>query len=366
MGDCLFCKIIKGEIPSSKVYEVFPSDSLCSLTTTINAIKGTSYSPITVGNNIGWSGPITISSTADVLKNKYSIDVVKCVAYQNGASGNELNNRKSEAKSTLTDELGKGNVAIVQIKGNFPDLGTTQAHYVVLCGIENNKVVIANSAGGVRNDVDMDYLLTAMFDQAETDNGYIVAKSQGTTNTNTNTSQSSQNSSTNTTNTGNGKGEVTSISNVNSTGYTGVFKSGTTGRSFKEYKQNGSTFLNNFDISSVGCDWGSECGTVSTIIVGSGYSNNANFADATQKLKSTGGSTYIDAWLKDYANEASVKVFHNPSDSQILKWLKDGCALVIHVPVYSGNGHYMAVLDVNQNDEIYISNPDSFGIERME
>lgn len=339
---------------------------LCSLTTTINAIKGTSYSPITVGNNIGWSEPLSINDTANVLKNKYSIDVVKCVAYQNGASGNELNNRKNEAKSTLTDELGKGNVAIVQIKGNFPDLGTTRAHYVVLCGIENNKVVIANSAGGVRNDVDMDYLLTAMFDQAETDNGYIVAKSQGTTNTNTNTSQSSQNSSTNTTNTGNGKGEVTSTSNVNSTGYTGVFKSGTTGRSFKEYKQNGSTFLNNFDISSVGCDWGSECGTVSTMIIGSGYSNNANFADATQKLKSTGGSTYIDAWLKDYANEASVKVFHNPSDSQILKWLKDGCALVIHVPVYSGNGHYMAVLDVNQNDEIYISNPDSFGIERME
>ena len=92
----------------------------------------------------------------------------------------------------------------------------------------------------------------------------------------------------------------------------------------------------------------------------------SNAVDATQKLKSTGGSTYIDAWLKDYANEASVKVFHNPSDSQILKWLKDGCALVIHVPVYSGNGHYMAVLDVNQNDEIYISNPDSFGIERME
>lgn len=167
---------------------------LCSLTTTINAIKGTSYSPITVGNNIGWSGPITISSTANVLKNKYSINVVKCVAYQNGASGNELNNRKNEAKSTLTNELEKGNVAIVQVKGDFPDLGTTTAHYIVLCGIENNKVVIANSAGGVRNDVDMNYLLTAMFDQAETDNGYIVAKSQSTTQTNTSTNTSSSKS----------------------------------------------------------------------------------------------------------------------------------------------------------------------------
>lgn len=168
---------------------------LCSLTTTINAIKGKSYSPITVGNNIGWSKPLGIQSTADVLKNNYGIGVVKCVAYQNGASGNELNNRKNEAKSTLTTELEKGNVAIVQIKGNFPDLGTTQAHYVVLCGIENNKVVIANSAdGGVRNDVDMNYLLTAMFDQAESDNGYIVAKSQGTTQTNTSTNTSSSKS----------------------------------------------------------------------------------------------------------------------------------------------------------------------------
>lgn len=111
-------------------------------------------------------------------------------------------------------------------------------------------------------------------------------------------SSSSSTSNSSSTPKGNGQGKVTSTSNVNSTGYTGIFTSGTTGRTFKEYKQNGNTFVGKYDISSVGCSWSSECGTVSTMIVGSGYSDKATFADATNKLKSTGRRNTVYSMVK--------------------------------------------------------------------
>lgn len=98
---------------------------------------------------------------------------------------------------------------------------------------------------------------------------------------------SSSGSSSSTTS-GSGQGKVISNSDVNATGYTGIYQSKTTGRKFKEYKQNGNSFVDKYEIGSVGCSWISECGTVSTIIAGSGYSNKATFADVTNKLKSNG------------------------------------------------------------------------------
>lgn len=158
-----------------------------------------------------------------------------------------------------------------------------------------------------------------------------------------------------------GKGKVISTSNVNSTGYTGIYESRTTGRKFKEYKQNGNSYVFRYDISSVGCSWSSECGTVSTMIVGSGYSTKATFEDATKKLKSTGGGTQFTPWLSDYASDAEVKTINSPSQSQLKNLLKDGCVAVVHDPGYSANGHYMAILDISRDGtQIYVSNPDSY------
>lgn len=172
-------------------------------------------------------------------------------------------------------------------------------------------------------------------------------------------SSSSNNSTSNSNKSGQGK--VISTSNVNSTGYTGIYESRTTGRKFKEYKQNGNSYVFRYDISSVGCSWSSECGTVSTMIVGSGYSTKATFEDATKKLKSTGGGTQFTPWLSDYASDAEVKTINSPSQSQLKNLLKDGCVAVVHDPGYSANGHYMAILDISRDGtQIYVSNPDSY------
>lgn len=184
--------------------------------------------------------------------------------------------------------------------------------------------------------------------------------SSGSTSSGNSSSSSSSNNSTSNSNKS-GQGKVISTSNVNSTGYTGIYESRTTGRKFKEYKQNGNSYVFRYDISSVGCSWSSECGTVSTMIVGSGYSTKATFEDATKKLKSTGGGTQFTPWLSDYASDAKVKTINSPSQSQLKKLLKEGCVAVVHDPGYSANGHYMAILDISRDGtQIYVSNPDSY------
>ncbi len=184
--------------------------------------------------------------------------------------------------------------------------------------------------------------------------------SSGSTSSGSSSSSSSSNNSSSNSNR-DGKGKVISTSNVNSTGYTGIYESRTTGRRFKEYKQNGNSYVFRYDISSVNCSWSSECGTVSTMIVGSGYSTKATFEDATKKLKSTGGGTQFTPWLSDYASDAKVKTINSPSQSQLKNLLKDGCVAVVHDPGYSANGHYMAILDISRDGtQIYVSNPDSY------
>lgn len=102
-------------------------------------------------------------------------------------------------------------------------------------------------------------------------------KGSGSSSENENSSESDSSNSTS-----KGKGKVISTSDVNSTGYTGIYESSITGRKFKEYKQNVNSFVNKYDISSVNCKWGSECGTVASIIIGSGYNNKANFSDVSK------------------------------------------------------------------------------------
>lgn len=86
--------------------------------------------------------------------------------------------------------------------------------------------------------------------------------------------------------TGTGSGQVISESDYYTTGYSGIYESRTTGRKFTEYKQNADQYLSNYPLA-VGT-WHKECGTVTTIIVGSGYSENATFADAYNNLKNNG------------------------------------------------------------------------------
>lgn len=72
--------------------------------------------------------------------------------------------------------------------------------------------------------------------------------------------------------------------------------------------------------------------------------------------------TVYTPWLSDYAKEAEVKAINSPTQTQLKNLLSAGCVAVVHDPGYSPNGHYMAILDINEDKtKIYISNPDING-----
>ena len=310
----------------------------------------------------------TLAGIAADLKNVYNIDA-EALRWDNRTAGGTTPAQKASlSKTKITEALKNNSPVIALIKPIQAALGTSGngAHYITLVGLNGNKVIIANSAGGLREEYDLDWVIEKIYENANTTEcGIVVTKRSGSSNSSSTSSGSSSSSSSSNNSTSNsnksGKGKVISTSNVNSTGYTGIYESRTTGRKFKEYKQNGNSYVFRYDISSVGCSWSSECGTVSTMIVGSGYSTKATFEDATKKLKSTGGGTQFTPWLSDYASDAEVKTINSPSQSQLKNLLKDGCVAVVHDPGYSANGHYMAILDISRDGtQIYVSNPDSY------
>lgn len=332
---------------------------LCSLTTVVGGITGRKVDPISCGNDTGWTNAKTLGQIADDLKSVYGIDAT-AIQWGNKTAGGSVEEKERITKQKIKEAIQNNNPVIALIKpgGNFY-LGTREAHYVTIVGMEGDTLIIANSAGGLENRENIDTVIHNIFVGATTyECGIVVAKRPGGGSSNTSsTSNTSQTSNQSSTLKGTGQASE-SQSDVNSTGYTGIFTSGTTGRKFKNYKQNGNTFINNYDISSVGCSWSSECGTVSVMICGSGYSNNANFDDATKKLKSNGGGTQISNWLKQYSG-VDVKQISSPSQGQLVKLLQEGCVAVVHDPGYSSAGHYMAVLDVKKDgSQIYVSNPD--------
>ncbi len=341
---------------------------LCSLTVCVGGLTGKKVDPVSCGNDTNWTGPKTLAGIAADLKNVYNIDA-EALRWDNRTAGGTTPAQKASlSKTKITEALKNNSPVIALIKPIQAALGTSGngAHYITLVGLNGNKVIIANSAGGLREEYDLDWVIEKIYENANTTEwGIVVTKRSGSSNSSSTSSGSSSSSSSSNNSTSNsnksGKGKVISTSNVNSTGYTGIYESRTTGRKFKEYKQNGNSYVFRYDISSVGCSWSSKCGTVSTMIVGSGYSTKATFEDATKKLKSTGGGTQFTPWLSDYASDAEVKTINSPSQSQLKNLLKDGCVAVVHDPGYSANGHYMAILDISRDGtQIYVSNPDSY------
>lgn len=189
---------------------------------------------------------------------------------------------------------------------------------------------------------------------------YILIK--GTNSNSNTTSNASANSNTGTSkSTGTGEAQTTKY-NVENDGYDAIFTSGTTGRQFKEYKQNIPGWNSKYPIShlpSTNKDWTGECGLVSTIIIGSGYSEKATFADATSNMESTGGSTNILGWTGKYVGQNVSFVSYNSND--MVNKLSNGCVAIIHGTssnVSSGGTHYMAILDIKADkSEVYVSNP---------
>lgn len=166
-------------------------------------------------------------------------------------------------------------------------------------------------------------------------------------------------SSTNPTGTGEAKIEKCNVQNG---GYDAIFTSGTTGRQFKEFKQN--AFGNyNYPSLSYGCDWKSECGTVSTLIVGSSYSRKATIQDGADKLNSETykGGTNFPAFLSDYSGQSVIQSSISSVD-ELKNAISSGSVAVIHDWGYSDDGHYLSILDISKDkSRVYISNPDIYG-----
>lgn len=130
----------------------------------------------------------------------------------------------------------------------------------------------------------------------------INANSSSSGNANNNSSSSNQSStnnqnssSSNNSSTGTGTARIDDSYNLNNDGYSTIFTSGTTGRQFKEYKQNIPGWDSRYPISCYAAtnrDWTGECGLVSTIIIGSGYSSDATFQSATDNMRSTNRKYY--------------------------------------------------------------------------
>ena len=142
-------------------------------------------------------------------------------------------------------------------------------------------------------------------------------------------------------------------------GYNSIYTSSITGKKFKEFKQNASGY--NYPNIPSGCSWSSECGTVSTLIVGSGYNNKLTLKDAADRLYATGGATSINGYTA-YFTGRNVESSNGSSVSYMTDRLKKGYVGVIHNPGYSSRGHYLAVLDISKDcKQVYISNPDVYG-----
>lgn len=266
----------------------------------------------------------------------------ECVYYKKmNTSDTEINDKNINTNKNLGDILKPGDIV-----GTYSN-STDYQHVMVYVG-DDKYANMADSKWDV---------CTFTYPASTVKAKYVFRmKGSGSSSKNESSSSSSNDSSSNTSK--GGKGKVISTSNLDSTGYTGIYESRTTGRKFKEYKQDGNSFVYKYNIGSVGCEWISECGTVAIMIVGSGYNTKANFEDATKKLKSTGGGTQFIPWLSDYASKAEVKQIDSPSKSQLAKLLKDGCVAVVHDPGYSKKGHYLAILDISEDgSQIYVSNP---------
>lgn len=155
-----------------------------------------------------------------------------------------------------------------------------------------------------------------------------------------------------------------SSDNLDVDGYENIHISSVTGRQFKEYRQNIDGWESKYPITHLSgvwsSGWKSECGSVSIITLGSGYTERATFSDLKNKLESTNGNTDIDGWIYSYTGQYPNWSSSYSSD-YIANKLSSGAVGILHSTsslVSSSGTHYMTLLDVNEDKtKVYLSNP---------
>lgn len=172
---------------------------LCSLTTVVGGVTNKDVDPQSCGKDTNWTAPKTLQQIADDLKNVYNIQS-EVTRWDTRNSGSSFDEKKRISKEKITKALKDNNPVIALIKpadGDFV-LGTYSAHYITLVGMDGNKVIIANSAGGLEEKFDIDYVVHNIYVGANhTECGFIIAKRS---NSSSSTSTSKTNSSTSNTN----------------------------------------------------------------------------------------------------------------------------------------------------------------------
>lgn len=355
----------------------------------IGSYAGESYMGGTIGSS--GCGPTTVSiilsgyhidaSPLEVSKKMNNVTSGTTISNALNSYGieNELHNVGTDgsenAKKIIRENLQKGNPVMIGVKpGDYTSLG----HWMALIAIDGDTVTISNCGRDPDNKPQPENItekddLNKLVDTDMSGCNYVVitderdsvsnksTSSRASSYTRETSSSRSKNSSS-----GTGKANIQKC-NVQNGGYDAIFTSGTTGRQFKEYKQNASNY--NYPQSYNNWAWKSECGTVSDYIIGSGYSKNATLQNAADRLNKDSNS-YHDTWLSEFSGQNVVKTYKSSfSLTDFKNRLSNGDVAVFRDPNYNpysgnpyGGQHYMAILDISPDKtKVYISNPDTLG-----
>ena len=177
------------------------------------------------------------------------------------------------------------------------------------------------------------------------------------TNSNTNTTNQTENNNTSNTSSAN-LGQTTA---VNGDGYHSEYTS-SSGKTYKEYKQYEGSYA--YDPYWNGIIKNSGCGPTSIAILASGLTNlNYTPADIAREMDSKYGLTSYDT-LKSEMDDLGMtaEVIQNPTAQQIQDNLRNGKVMVASVnanTIFANTNHIIALLDINDQGQIYVSNPGS-------
>lgn len=271
------------------------------------------------------------------------------ISYKSGSVSDGVDTRVNNIKENLE----KGDPVMVGVNAGPDGRWTSSGHFLALLGISGDTLIISDAGkpGG-----------TVEYKHEEGLRGFVKDYMSGTYYfLITQEVVNSSSGSTTSTSSAGGSG-VIQETNSSETGYTGIFQSGTTGRQFKEYKQNIDGWDSKYKINDLpqSDGWTSECGTVSVIIVGSGYSDKATFEDITAKMRANAGSSALQAWTNEYTGQSTNFPAYGDlmSKTDFINGLSNGCVAVVHSSSMSDRGHYVAILDIKPDkSQVYVSNP---------
>lgn len=155
-------------------------------------------------------------------------------------------------------------------------------------------------------------------------------------------------------------GSATEIPNSGD-GYDSEYVS-SAGITYKQFKQYKGTYANN--PYWTGTIYDSGCGPTSVSILASGLTNN-NYtpADIAAEMNSKYGLTSYETLKQEMDSLGmAAEIDHSPTVQKIQDNLRNGKVLLVSVQggtIFTSRSHIMAVVDINEQGQVYISNPSS-------